>query len=330
MSLVGQRPGSTPAERPGAAPEAPTAPTRHTVSRWQRVRRDRVLLLMMVPGVLYFVIFQYGALAMNVIAFQHYIPFLGMSHSPWAGVSNFRTLFGDPGFWQAVWHTVSLALFQLVFFIPVPLAVALLLHSVLNGPVRKFVQSVVFLPHFVSWVVAIALIQQMVGPTGVLANLLSGGGDHVVNLFTDPSLFQPMMVAELIWKDCGWATVIFTAALFQVDEQLYESAAMDGAGPWRRLWHVTLPGVRPVVVLVLIMRLGSVFSVGFDQVLLQRDSFGQRVSEVIDTYVYYHATVNGNWSVAAAAGLFKGVVALVLVVAANKVAHRLGEQGVYR
>ncbi|MEU6463731.1 ABC transporter permease subunit [Streptomyces sp. NPDC046976] len=330
MSLVGQRPGSTPAERPDAPPEAPTAPTRHTVSRWQRVRRDRVLLLMMVPGVLYFVIFQYGALAMNVIAFQRYIPFLGMSHSPWAGISNFQTLFGDPGFWRAVWHTVSLALFQLVFFVPVPLAVALLLHSVLSGPVRKFVQSVVFLPHFVSWVVAIALIQQMVGPTGVLTNLLSGGGDHVVNLFTDPSLFQPMMVAELIWKDCGWATVIFTAALFQVDEQLYESAAMDGAGPWRRFWHVTLPGVRPVVVLVLIMRLGSVFSVGFDQVLLQRDSFGQRVSEVIDTYVYYHATVNGDWSVAAAAGLFKGVVALVLVVAANKVAHRLGEQGVYR
>ena len=313
MSLVGQRPGSTPAERPDAPPEAPIAPTRHTVSRWQRVRRDRVLLLMMVPGVLYFVTFQYGALAMNVIAFQHYIPFLGMSHSPWAGIANFRTLFGDPGFWQAVWHTVSLALFQLVFFIPVPLAVALLLHSVLNGPVRKFVQSVVFLPHFVSWVVAVALIQQMVGPTGVLTSLLSGGGDHVVNLFTDPSLFQPMMVAELIWKDCGWATVIFTAALFQVDEQLYESAAMDGAGPWKRFWYVTLPMLRPTTFTVVTLGLIGTWQL-FDQIYVGSKG-GPANTTLTPAYLSYSQSfINNAWGRGAAIAFILFAIIVVFTI----------------
>lgn len=328
MSLVADK-----AETPGASRRRTRSVRQAGTTKaplLRRIRRDKALIAMMVPGVLYFLVFQYGALAMNVIAFEHYIPFIGIVHSDGVGLANFSTLFSDPAFWHTLWTTISLALLQLVFYIPVPLAVALLLHSLLSGPIRQFVQSVVLLPHFVSWVIAIALIQEMVGPTGVLQGLLSGGGSHVVNLFTDPALFKPVMVGELIWKDCGWATVIFTAALFQVDEQLYESAAMDGAGPWRRFWHVTLPGVRPVVIVVVVMRLGQALSTGFDQVLIQRDSFGQKTAEVLDTYVYYHATVNGDWSVAAAAGLFKGLVALALVIAANKIAHRLGEQGVYK
>ncbi|WP_370072482.1 ABC transporter permease subunit [Streptacidiphilus sp. MAP5-3] len=284
----------------------------------------------MVPGVLYFLVFQYGALFGNIVAFENYVPFLGFAQSQWVGLANFATLFGDPSFWQALINTVELAGLQLVFFVPVPLALALLLHSVLRGWVRKAVTSVVFLPHFLSWVVAIALFQQVLGPTGLLGGALSGGGSHLVNVFADPSLFKPLMIGELIWKDCGWATVIFTAALFQVNESLYESSAIDGAGPWRRFWHITLPGIRPVLILVLVMRVGDILTVGFDQVMMQRDGFGSQVSEVLDTYVYFHATVNGDWSVAAAAGLFKGVVGLVLVVCANKVAHRLGEEGVYR
>ncbi|WP_370192270.1 ABC transporter permease subunit [Streptacidiphilus sp. MAP5-52] len=284
----------------------------------------------MVPGVLYFLVFQYGALFGNIVAFENYVPFLGFAQSQWVGLANFATLFGDPGFWQALRNTVELAGLQLVFFVPVPLALALLLHSVLRGWVRKAVTSVVFLPHFLSWVVAIALFQQVLGPTGLLGGVLSGGGSHLVNVFADPSLFKPLMIGELIWKDCGWATVIFTAALFGVNESLYESSAIDGAGPWRRFWHVTLPGIRPVLILVLVMRVGDILTVGFDQVMMQRDGFGPQVAEVLDTYVYFHATVNGDWSVAAAAGLFKGVVGLVLVVCANKIAHRLGEEGVYR
>lgn len=297
----------------------------------RRWRRDRALLLMMVPGVVYFLVFQYYAMAGNVIAFEDYVPYVGVVHSQFTGLANFLTLFADPAFWSATANTVELAALQLVFFVPVPLLLALLLHSLLSGRVRKFVQSVVFLPHFVSWVIVIALVQEIIGSGGVVNNLISGSSGHpALTIFGDPSWFKPIMIGEVIWKDCGWATIIFTAALFQVDEQLYESAAMDGAGPWRRFWHVTLPGVRPVLVLVLIMRIGTVLTVGFDQVMQQRDLFGHQVAEVLDTYVFFHATVDNDWSTAAAAGLFKGVVGLALVMAANKVAHKLGEAGVYQ
>jgi putative aldouronate transport system permease protein len=306
------------------------APVAARVPLRRRLRRDRVLLAMMIPGVLYFLVFQYWAMAGNVIAFEDYVPYVGVLHSQFTGLSNFQTLFSDPGFWSATANTVELAALQLAFFVPVPLLLALLLHSLLSGRVRKFVQSVVFLPHFVSWVIVIALVQEMLGSGGVLNNLVSSGNHPALTVMGDPAWFKPVMIGEVIWKDCGWATIIFTAALFQVDEQLYESAAMDGAGPWRRFWHVTLPGVRPVLVLVLIMRIGSVLTVGFDQVMQQRDLFGHQVAEVLDTYVFFHATVNNDWSTAAAAGLFKGVVGLALVVAANKVAHKLGEAGVYQ
>jgi putative aldouronate transport system permease protein len=294
-----------------------------------RIRRDRVLLLMMVPGVLYFVVFQYVAQAGNIIAFENYLPFLGFVQSQWVGFANFSAVFADPAFWAAVWHTLALAVLELIFFTPLPLLLAVLLHSLLSGRLRKFMQSVVFLPHFISWVVAIALIQDVIGPTGVIGSHL-GSAAHPFNLIGDGTFFYPVMVGELIWKDCGWATIIFTAALFMIDEGLYEAAAIDGAGPWRRFWHLTLPGLRPVLILVLIMRLGGIFDTGFDQVMMQRLAFGPGVSEVIDTYVFYHATVNGQWSQAAAAGLFKSILAVFLVITANKIAHRLGEQGVYR
>jgi putative aldouronate transport system permease protein len=285
---------------------------------------------MMVPGVLYFVVFQYLAMAGNVIAFKDYLPFVGIFGSSWAGLSQFQQLFADPAFWAAVQHTLILALIELVLFVPAPLMLALLLHSLLRGRVRKLVQTIVFLPHFISWVVAVALLESVIGSTGVLNHLLGGsGGTPALNLIGDPGWFYPLMTGELIWKDCGWATIIFTAALFQIDQVTYEAAAIDGAGPWRRLWHVTLPGLRPVLILVVILRLGTVFDTGFDQVMMQRTAFGPGVSEVVDTYVYYNATVDGNWSLAAAAGLVKGLIALVLVVAANRAAKKLGEQGVY-
>ncbi|MHA6758446.1 ABC transporter permease [Streptacidiphilus sp. PAMC 29251] len=283
----------------------------------------------MVPGVLYFLVFQYGALLGNVIAFKDYIPFVGINNSAWVGFANFTQLFADPAFWHALVNTLSLSALQLVFFFPVPLAMALLLHSLTRARARKFVQSMIYLPHFVSWVIAVALFQQLLGATGVVHGVM-GNSTHLTNVMSDPALFKPMMVLELIWKDCGWGTIIFLAALNMVDEQLLEAAALDGAGWKRRMWHVTLPSLRPVIVLLLIMRVGDIFNVGFDQVLNQRNSFGPQVSEVLDTFVYYHGVSDGNWSIGAAAGIFKGLIGLLLVITANKVAHILGEQGVYQ
>lgn len=158
---------------------------------------------------------------------------------------------------------------------------------------------------------------------------LGDAGLHTVDIIGNSDAFKPLVVAQVIWKDAGWGTIIFLAALSQVDEQQYEAAAIDGAGPWRRFWHVTLPAIRAVIVLLLIMRLGDILSVGFEQMLLQRDAVGPQAAEIIDTFVYYQGIVGGDYGFAAA-GLFKGVVGALLVYAANKVAHRLGEQGVYR
>jgi putative aldouronate transport system permease protein len=299
------------------------------LKRFQR-HGSRALFLLMLPGLAYFLVFHYGALLGNVIAFKDYVPFDGIWGSRWVGLDNFRRMFEDAEFWDAVLNTLWIAVLQIVFYFPVPLALALLLHSLTRSSIRRFVQSVAYLPHFISWVIVVALFQQVLGDTGMVNSYLGDAGLHTVDIIGNPDAFKPLVVAQVIWKDAGWGTIIFLAALSQVDEQQYEAAAIDGAGPWRRFWHVTLPAIRAVIVLLLIMRLGDILSVGFEQMLLQRDAVGPQAAEIIDTFVYYQGIVGGDYGFAAAAGLFKGVVGALLVYAANKVAHRLGEQGVYR
>lgn len=299
-------------------------------SLWKRFQRTRLLVLLMVPGLAYFLVFHYGAFIANAVAFKEYVPFDGLWASPWVGTENFSRMFGDPEFWHATWNTLFIALLQLVFFFPAPLALALLLHSLSSDLLRRFTQSVIYLPHFLSWVVVVALFQQVLGDTGLLNATLSDAGLHTVDIIGNPDAYKPLVVLEVIWKDAGWGTIIFLAALMQVNEQLYEAAAIDGAGPWRRFWHVTLPSIRPIVILLLIMRLGDILSVGFEQMLLQRQSVGPEAGEVLDTFVFWQGIVGGDTGYAAAAGLFKGVVGAALVFTANRVAHRLGEQGVYK
>ena len=299
-------------------------------SWWRRVRRDRALLFMMVPGLAYFLLFDYLPMLGNVIAFQDYVPFIGFADSEWVGLANFERMFTDAAFWRASWNTVVISLLQLIFFFPVPIALALLLHSLTRDVVRRFVQSVIYLPHFLSWVIVVALFQQVLGSTGLVNGLLGDAGLHTVQVLGNPDMFKPLVVLQVIWKDAGWGTIIFLAALSRVDDQLYEAAAIDGAGPWRRFWNVTLPAIRPIILLLLILRLGDILTVGFEQMFLQRDAFGPEVAEVLDTFVYYTGIVNGDYGYATAAGLFKGVIGGLLIYAANRVAHMFGEQGVYR
>ncbi|MFD1147743.1 ABC transporter permease [Saccharothrix hoggarensis] len=296
----------------------------------RRILANRVLLAVAAPGLAYFLVFHYGALFGNVLAFQEYVPFLGVGGSRWVGLAHFERMFGDPAFWNAVRNTVVIAVLQLVFFFPAPLALALLLNSIVGDTIRRFVQSVVYLPHFLSWVIVIALFQQMLGGAGVVNGWLSTLGVGGISVIGNPDAYGPLVVAQLVWKECGWATIIFLAALSQVDEQQYEAAALDGAGWWRRLWHVTLPAIRPVIVLLLVLRLGEFLSIGFEQFFLQRQSVGPETGEVLETFVYYTGFANGDFGYAAAVGLFKGVIGVVLIYTANKVAHRLGEQGVYK
>lgn len=296
----------------------------------QRFRRDRMLLLLCVPGVLYFAVFFYFPLAGNVVAFQDYQPFLGFKSSPFVGLRNFTDLLAQPEFWSAVRNTLEITVLQLVLYFPAPIALALLLNSLVGEKIRRLVQTVVYLPHFLSWVVVVAMFQQVFGGTGTVTSLLQNHGLAVGNIMSNPDTFKLLVTSEMIWKDCGYGAIIFLAAMASIDMTQYESAAMDGAGTWRRMWHVTLPGIRPVIIMMLILRLGDILSVGFEQMLLQRDAVGPDASEVLDTYVYYHGVIDGDWGMSTAAGLMKGVIGLGLIIAANKLAHRFGEQGVYR
>jgi len=296
-----------------------------------RLRRDRSLLLMVLPAIVLLAVFAYVPMLGNVIAWQDYSPYQGFLHSPFVGWSNFERVFDNPAFLTAVENTLTITLFQLVFYFPVPIVLALLLNSVMSPRVRTTIQSIVYLPHFFSWVLVVTIFQQIFGGAGLVNQTLRNHGiDHTVSFMTNPDTFLVLITSQAIWKDAGWGIIIFLAALTTVSPELYEASVVDGANRWRRMWHVTLPALRPVIVLLLILRLGDALTVGFEQLILQRDAVGAGVSEVIDTYVYYQGVIYGDWSFAAAAGLVKGVVSLALVLGANKLAHVFGEAGVYQ
>ncbi|MEU0246605.1 ABC transporter permease subunit [Streptomyces sp. NPDC006235] len=301
-----------------------------------RFRRDRALILMTLPAVVLVMVFNYLPILGNVVAFQDYDPYISdngiisILNSPFVGLENFQRMFEDSAFWNAVENTLVLFFVQLVLFFPIPVLLALLINSVVRPRVRAVAQAVLYLPHFFSWVLVIAVFQQMFGGAGMLSQLLRQNGYDGLNIMTNPDTFAFLLTAQSVWKDAGWGIIVFLAALASVPQDHYEAAAMDGAGRWRRMWHVTLPALRPVIALLLVLRVGDALTVGFEQILLQRDGVGPGAGEVLDTFVWWNGVRNQDFGYAAAAGLVKGVVSIGLVLAANKVAHLMGEQGVYK
>jgi putative aldouronate transport system permease protein len=301
-----------------------------------RFRRDRALILMTLPAVVLVMVFNYLPILGNVVAFQDYDPYISdngiisILNSPFVGLENFQRIFEDSAFWNAVENTLVLFFVQLVLFFPIPVLLALLINSVVRPRVRAVAQAVLYLPHFFSWVLVIAVFQQMFGGAGMLSQLLRQNGYDGLNIMTNPDTFAFLITAQSVWKDAGWGIIVFLAALASVPQDHYEAAAMDGAGRWRRMWHVTLPALRPVIALLLVLRVGDALTVGFEQILLQRDGVGPGAGEVLDTFVWWNGVRNQDFGYAAAAGLVKGVVSIGLVLAANKVAHLMGEQGVYK
>ena len=300
------------------------------LSLGRRLLRDRVLLLFALPGVALIVAFHYVPLLGNVIAFKDYQPFLGIGGSDWSGWANFSVIFnGDPAFLRALKNTLILTSLQSVFVFPAPILLALLLNSLFSERIKRIAQSILYLPHFMSWVIVVALFQQMLGGSGLLNNYLRSHDLATINIIGNSELFHVLLTSQIIWKDTGWATILFLAALSQIDSQLYEAASVDGASRMKQLWHVTLPGLRGIIILLFILRLGDSLTVGFEQIILQQPAVGRDISEVLDTYVYNNGVLGGAWGVAAAVGLVKGIVGVILVLTANKVAHIFGEQGVY-
>lgn len=304
--------------------------TRKRPTFLQKLWRDRLLVLFILPGLLVLLVFHYYPLLGNVIAFKNFRPYRGVWGSDWVGLENFRVIFeGDSAFVNALTNTLILTLLQAVLVFPAPIVLALLLNSLLSEKIKRVIQSILYLPHFLSWVVVVALFQQLLGGSGLLNNFLRSHDIAAFSIIGNGDLFRPLLLSQVIWKDTGWATIIFLAALATISADLYEAAAVDGAGRWRQLRHVTLPGLKGVVILLFILQLGTSLSVGFEQILLQQNAVGLAKSEVLDTYVYNRGVIGGNWGMATAVGLVKSVVGVALVLGANKLAHLFGEAGIY-
>ncbi|MBK0331531.1 sugar ABC transporter permease [Brachybacterium sp. MASK1Z-5] len=315
---------------PSTAASPPLA-RRPRPSLLRRILRDRTVLLLALPGMLLLIGFQYFPLLGNVIAFQDFQPFLGTDESLWNGLDNFRILVtGDPAFLNALRNTLILTLIQSVMIFPVPIVLALMVNSLMSEKLRQGVMSVLYLPHFLSWVIVVAVFQQMLGGSGMVNNLLRSNGLPTFDVIGNADLFKVLLTSQVIWKDTGWAAILFIAVLAGIDRSLYEAAAVDGASRFQQTLNVTLPGLRPIVILLFILQLGNSLSVGFEQIILQQQAVGIDASEVLDTYVFNEGIAGGQWGTAAAVGLVKSVIGLVLVLTANKIAHSMGEEGVYR
>lgn len=292
--------------------------------------RDRWLYFMLAPGIAYFIIFKYVPMYGITMAFQDYQPYLGFFDSPWVGFKHFERFFGEPQFWMLFRNTAILALYNLIFFFPLPIVLALMLNEVRSSFYKRFVQTLVYIPHFVSWVVVVGIFYMLfTTENGLINEFLFQLTGKKIAFLQDPEWFRSMIVTQSIWKEVGWGTIIFLAALAGVDLQLYEAARMDGAGRWRQLWHITLPAIKSTIVILLILRLGNFLDSGFEQIFLMLNPTTRDVGEVFDTYVYVKGLTQAQYSYSAAVGLFKSVVGLVLVVSANWLAKRFGEEGVY-
>ncbi|KAB8139313.1 sugar ABC transporter permease [Gracilibacillus oryzae] len=298
--------------------------------KWNQILKEKWLYLMVLPGLAYFLIFKYFPMWGIVIAFQDYSPFLGVFGSEWVGFEHFQYFFSNPDFLRLLRNTFILALYDLVFFFPAPIILALMLNEIRISIYKRALQTMVYVPHFMSWVI-IASISYVFLTTGggVVNDLIAKLIGQEINFLSSPEWFRPMIIGQIIWKETGWGTVIFLAALASVDQEQYEAAIVDGAGRFRRLWHVTLPALRSTIVILLILRLGNFLDTGFQQIYLMSNSLNRSVADVFDTYVYFVGITEGAFSYSTAVGLFKSVVGIVLIVGADRIAKKLGQGGLF-
>lgn len=296
----------------------------------RRIWRERYIYMLVLPGVLFFLIFRYLPMFGLVLAFKDYSPFIGIWDSPWVGLDHFRTMFQDPEVLRVIRNTLYISGLQIAFVFPIPIALAIMLNEVTYQPYKRLIQSILYLPHFISWVIVIGIVVIFLRSQGVVNQSLDNlFGIDPVPFLLSPDWFAPLIILEVIWKEAGWGTIIFLASLAGIDPQLYEASVVDGASRMQRIRDITLPGLRPTIVILLILRLGSVLDTGFEQIFLMLNPFNMDVGNVLDTYVYFKGIQQADYSFATAVGVFKGVIGLILVVGANRLAKRLGEEGLY-
>ncbi|WP_163536171.1 ABC transporter permease subunit [Gracilibacillus sp. YIM 98692] len=297
---------------------------------FKEIKRDRYLYLLALPGIIYFFIFKYVPMYGITIAFKDFSPFVGFTESPWVGLKHFTRLFTGSDFLMLLRNTLAISFLNLLFFFPLPIILSILLNELRNQFYKRTVQSLVYLPHFLSWVIIASLTFMLLGKSsGIINHFIQSMGFEAFDFLTNPDIFWFLLTGQSVWKEAGWGTIIFLAAIAGVNTELYEAAKIDGANRFRQIWHVTLPAIRNVIIILLILRLGDVMEVGFEQVFLMYNGAVSEVAEVFDTYVYRVGIQQGQFSYSTAVGLFKSFVGLVLVVMANRMAKKFGEEGIY-
>ena len=284
---------------------------------------------MILPTIVYFVVFAYLPMIGLQIAFKDFKVFSGMWASPWVGFEHFQAMFASEKFPELLRNTLLLSLYRIVFGFPVPIIFALLLNEVRRMWFKRTVQTVTYFPHFLSWVVFAGIVVNILGPTGIVNTLLIDSGGDRINFLTNPDTFRSVLVLTGIMKEFGWGAIIYLAALAGIDSTLYEAARVDGAGRLRQIWHVTLPGLRPIMAVLLVLSLGSLLDAGFDQVFQLYNGAVLDVADIIDTWVYRVGLLDAQFELATAVGLFKGVVGMVLIVTANQVLRRMGQRSLW-
>jgi putative aldouronate transport system permease protein len=311
---------------PAAPPEKPTEPARVRKARgpsWRRaLRRDWQLYSLAVLPLLFFLIFRYGPMLGNVIAFRRFRPGGSVFGEYWVGLRYVKMFLADPTFWDVFTNTLVIGGLTLLFCFPLPIVLALLLNEVRTRSLKRIVQSVSYLPHFLSIVIVAAMVMQLLSVDGTVNQMVRAVGGDAIPFLQRPEWFRTIYVSSEVWQTVGWGTILYLAALTTIDEDLYEAARIDGANRWRQTWHVTLPGIRPTMVTLLILNIGTFMTVGFEKILLLYNPLTYPTADVISTYLFRMGFESSSFSYAAAIGLFEALIGVTLVLSANAISRR--------
>ncbi|MCM3272733.1 ABC transporter permease [Paenibacillus elgii] len=295
-----------------------------------RIMKNWELYLFIAPAFLYFLVFQYGPMYGIQIAFKNFTPSKGILGSNWVGFAHFERFFNSYYFWELLWNTLSLSLYELVIGFPLPIILALAFNEVRNGFFKKSVQTITYAPHFISVVVMAGMVITFLSPSsGIIVKFIGLLGIDAPAFLTDPNWFKTVYVMSGVWQNAGWGTIIYLAALSGVDPQLHEAAIVDGASRFKRVIHINLPTIIPTITILLILNVGNILGVGYEKVLLLQNPLNMNSSDVISTFVYRSGLVNAQYSFSTAVGLFNSLVNAILLITVNKIAKRTSETSLW-
>lgn len=292
-------------------------------SRGFKKSRDLPIYALLLPGILLLFIFHYLPLFGIAIAFQDFVPFKGVTGSEWVGLKNFKYFLLDQKFWQVLKNTLEINILHIIFGFPVPVLFAILLNEIWSNKFKKVVQTVSYLPHFISWVIAAGIVTSILSPsTGIINMFLKNVlGKEPIHFLAESKYFRPVIVMSGIWKGFGMNAVYYLAALSSIDLQLYEASRIDGAGKLRQIWHITLPGIRNIAIVLLVLQVGSLVTIGFEQIFLLYNPLVYEVGDVISTYTYRLGIEQTRFSLTSAIGLTQSIVNFILVYSTNRLAR---------